>query len=237
MSKILKALQKNTARQDDLGQRLQQIDHVGLYPLPHESQMPEFEQLVNTLVSLHSGGSGPVVVFSSASQGEGNSFVSYNVARQLYAMMGRPIAWVDGNFVNPQDELRNDKHNFRNLLQDPKLWAEFPVSDGLTVIANGTRNIKTASLLQSQNYDRILQSFRERFYFTIIDGPAFLDSVDVAHLASRASGLVVVVESRGLKHEVIRNGIEGLAGHGVNVLGAVLNRRVYDIPQSIYKRL
>jgi len=237
MSKILQAMKKSSAGTSDLAKRLASIDHLKLFPPPQVSQQADFEKLVNSLIRMHDGMGGLVVVFSAASSGEGNSFVSYNVALQLHAMMDRKVAWIDGNFLSPQPKLVNEEHNFRNLLQDPGLWKGFPVSNTVTMIPNGSRRIKPTDLLKSENYSRVLQAFQEEFYVTIIDAPPFLESVDVAHLAAKAFGLVVVVESRGLKYEVIRHGIDNLASHGVDMLGAVLNKRAYEIPELIYKRL
>jgi len=238
MSKILKALKKSSAGNlEDLVSRLKNADHIRLLPPPHESQLHEFEHLVNTLIGMHHGGDGLVVVFSSASSGEGTSFVSYNVARQLHVMMDHPIAWVDGNFLSPQKKLQDPEFNFRNLLSNPRIWKDFPISPNLTLIPNGSRRIKPLNLLKGDNYKNVLSSFQKSFYFTIIDAPPFLDSVDVAHLASRAFGMIAVIESRGLKYEIIQTGLNDLASHNVNILGTVLNKRIYDIPQKIYKRL
>jgi Mrp family chromosome partitioning ATPase len=237
MSKILKAMRKAPGAVADFGARLQSVDTVRLFPLPHPAQMPEFAQLVNSLIGLHDGRGGLVIVFSSASRGEGTSYVSYNVARQLTVMLDRKIAWVDANFESPQTRLEHETLNFRNLLLAPELWREFPVSDSLTLVPNGSQAIKPTDLLRSVNYVRLLESFANTFSFTVIDAPPFLESVDVGHLAARATGLVVVIESRGLKHEVIRHGLEQVKSLDVDVLGAVLNRRVFDIPRAIYKRL
>lgn len=237
MSKILKAMQKANSDKGSISERLQQIDHSQLFPLPHPDQVPEFEQLVNSLIRLHTGKGGMVIVFSSATHGEGNSFVSYNVARQLYALMGRKVAWVDANFNHPQSELTDLEHNFRQLLVEPDSWDDFPVADSLTLVPNGSLKIKATDLLRSEKYERVLAAFRNEFFFTVLDAPPVLESVDVAHLASPADGLVMVIESRRLKHEVIKNGVDNLRSHGVEVLGAVLNKRIFEIPNSIYKRL
>ncbi len=237
MSKILKAVKKASAGPGDLGSRLSNVDKGGLFPPLHEDQVAEFEQLANSLISLHDGTTGLVVVFSSASSGEGSSYVSYHVARQLYTLMGRKIAWVDGNFRHPQENLTDLENNFRNLLKDPDRWSDFPVADAMTLIPNGSRRIKPTDLLKTENYDRLLQKFQDEFYFTVIDAPPFLESVDVAHLASKTFGLVAVVQSRGLKHEIINSGISNLLEHGVDILGGVLNRRVFDIPDALYNKL
>ncbi len=156
MSKILRAMQKSSHDIKGISERLQQIDHTQLFPLPHPDQVPEFEQLVNSLIRLHRGTGGMVIVFASGTHGEGNSFVSYNVARQLYALMGRKVAWVDAHFNRPQPDLRDVDHNFRQLLAEPQSWVDFPVADSFTLIPNGTRNIKFTDLLRSGNYERVL---------------------------------------------------------------------------------
>ncbi len=237
MSKILKAMQKVSGSHDDFGIRLSSADQVNLFPPPPANQMAEFEQLVNSLIGHHREDQGEIVVFTSASSGEGTSFVSYNVARHLSILLDNKVAWIDGNFLSPNPKLDDDRLNFRNLLRDPRICEEFDLDGNLTLVANGSGKIKPTDLLRSGNYQQLLNFCRQNFYFTIIDAPPFLEAVEVAHLGAPALGVVVVIESRGLKHEIIKHGIDNLTKHGVEVLGAVLNKRVYDIPKFLYKRL
>ena len=237
MSKILRAMRKASGAENQFEFRLATADQVNLFPPPGPKQMAEFEQLVNSLISYHDGTTGQVVVFASAASGEGTSFVSYNVARHLSVMMDRKVAWIDGNFRSPQKQLPDEGVNFRQLLEYPDCFSELPLARNLTLIPNGHRMIKTTDLLSGQNYERLLAYLRQTFFFTIIDAPPILESVDVAHMATDTLGLVVVVESRRLKYEVIRHGIDILQKHRVNVLGAVLNRRTFDIPKFLYNRI
>lgn len=237
MSKILEARRRTAIPAGDFAFQLSTLDGVSLFPPPPESQKAEFEQLVNSLIALHDGVNGQVVVFASTVSGEGTSYVSYNVARYLSFMMDRKVAWVDANFRSPQRPPREQSTSFRELLQAPGSFPELRTAGNLVVVPHGDLSIKTTDLLNSDNYQALIESFQRTFFFTIIDAPPILSSVDTAHLAAPTLGLVLVVESRRLKHEVIKHGLEIMAAQKVRVLGTVLNKRVFDIPEFIYKRL
>jgi len=237
MSKILKAMQKVSGNHDDFGIRLASVDQINLFPPPHVHQMEEFEHLVNALIGQHREDQGEVVVFTAGSAGEGTSFVSYNVARHLSLLLDHTAAWIDANFASPSRKVDDKILNFRSFLQNPQLCHQLDFNNSLTLIGNGHKKIKATDLLRSGNYQQVLDYCRNNFYFTIIDASPFLNSVEVVHLAAPTLGAVIVIESRHLKHEVIKNGISDMTSHGVDILGAVLNRRVYDIPKFLYKRL
>lgn len=221
----------------DLGVRLATIDCSNVFPLPDREALREFEQLATSLIHLREQAVHPVVVFAATTSGEGSSYVSYNCARMLTLLLDRPIAWVDGNFTSPSVKVQHQEGSFKELLLNPE--GALPVSPGagLHVIGNGKRNVKNVDLINSENYGRLVRRFEENYYFTIIDAPPILGSVGVAQMAQPTMGVVLVVESRRCKYEVIRHGLEKLRGQGVSVLGTVLNKRVFELPEFVYKRL
>jgi Mrp family chromosome partitioning ATPase len=238
MSKILEAMRRaGTAAGTDFSFQLATVDGARLYPVPPPSQLGEFEQLASALITRHDGTNGQVVVFASTTSGEGASYVSYNVARHLSYMLDRKVAWVDANFRSPQRKLADEGVDFRSLLENPSLFPNLKTAGNLVLIPNGHAPIKSTDLLNSENWPALLEHFQRTFYFTIIDAPPILDSGDVAHLAAPALGLVLVIESRRLKHEIIRHGLDQLQTLRVNILGSVLNKRTFDIPAFLYKRL
>lgn len=239
MSKILEATRRavRTAEPIDFSFRLATVDGVNLFPAPPPAQRTEFEQLANALLSLHDGTTGLVVTFAATVSGEGASYVSYNVARHMSFLLDRKVAWVDGNFRRPQERLIGHGVSFRSLLANPGAFSEVKTSSNLVLIPNGEENCKPADLLTSEGYLALLDQFQRNFFFTIIDGSPILDSVEVCHLAGPTAGLVLVVESRRLKHEIIRHGMDVASSHKVRFLGTVLNRRRHDIPDFLYRRL
>jgi len=237
MSKILDSVKIKSGGADEITLRLANIGRSAFFPLPHKRQRREFENITNALMNLHNSRTGEAVVFASSVKGEGASFVSYNVARFISVLFDRSVAWIDANFRSPHPRLNSDGIDFRSLLLYPELVRDIPDNDSFQVIPHGTAPIKSAGLLTSENYLQLLRGLQDRFFFTVIDGPPILDAVDSGHLALPTLGLVLVVESRRLDREVIRHGIQTVRSNNVNVLGSVLNRRVYDIPDFIYSRL
>jgi Mrp family chromosome partitioning ATPase len=237
MSKILTAMQKSSADGVDFTQRLKAIDRGNLFPLPAESQVPEFEQLANSLINLHGGTGGKTLVFASTYAGEGSSYVSYNCARYLTLLLDRKVAWIDGNFRNPHKKVRQLDLNFFDLLNDPSQLPEMDKGPELVIVGNGKKPGKTMDLITGPNYPKLIQHLQDNFYFTIIDSAPTMESVEVAHLAQEALGMVLVVESQRLKYEVIQHGIDKMRSQNVNILGTVLNKRTFHLPDFLYKRL
>lgn len=236
MSRIMEAMRKSSSGETDISVRLATMDRGNLFPLPDAKAIGEFKHLATSLIHRCEDSGGKVVVFAATTSGEGASYVSYNCARVMTLMLDRPIAWVDGNFATPTAKVQNQALNFRDLLLDPGQLPQLQHGAGLVVVGNGRRTIKNVELLNREDYSRLVRKFEQNFYFTIIDGPPILESVEVAHLAQPTMGVVLVVESRRCKQEVIRHGLEKLRSQGIDVLGVVLNKRVYDLPDFVYRR-
>ncbi len=237
MSKILTAMQKASPKGVDIGQRLQSLDRGNLYPPPPLEQAKEFEQLANSLINLRDGIGGKTIVFASTYSGEGSSYVSYNCARYLTLMLDRKVAWIDGNFRNPHQKLKNLDLKLYDLLVAPESLPDLEAGPEVVVIGNGKNPRKVVDLLTGPNYRRLLDKLQENMYFTIIDAAPIMESVDIAHLAQETMGLVLVVESQRLKYEVVQHGLEKVRSQGVEVLGTVLNKREFQLPEFLYKRL
>jgi Mrp family chromosome partitioning ATPase len=237
LSKIMSAMRKKSGLSLDLEFKLKTLDSVELFPKPSGPQMAEFERLANALISLYDGENGVAVTFASSVSGEGNSYVSFNVARHLSLMLDLRVAWIDANFVAPLKKPIECPVDFRSLLLDSQLVDNLRTAGQMAVIPNGSRSIKQTDILLSNRYSELLSRLAKEFAFTIIDAPPLTRSIDVAHLAKPTIGLVVVVETRRLKHEVVLHNIEDQRAQGVNVLGTVLNKRVFDIPQAIYRKI
>ncbi len=238
MSKILQAMNKSGVSGKNLADRLSGLGGVDLFPLPSAQTQKEFAKLANSLLVLASKTDGLVVAFASTVSGEGSSFVSFNVARHLSVMVESKIAWVDANFHKPQKKLFGQKPGLRELLLDPDLVNSLPpATANFRIIPNGKANIKTNELLKNDNYTHLVSGLKKSFFCTILDVSPVIDSTETVHLAQPTDGLVLVIQAGGLKHEVIKHGIQTISELGVSILGTVLNKRSFFIPKVVYERL
>jgi Mrp family chromosome partitioning ATPase len=82
-----------------------------------------------------------------------------------------------------------------------------------------------------------IAELRNEYDFVLIDIPAILPYGDAALLAHLTDGAVLVVGSNRTRRESARMAKESLETASVLILGAVLNKRLFPIPEAIYRKL
>lgn len=221
-----------------LEDELSTLDRLQLFPLPADKQREELQKLAHLILGFKPSGRGAVLAFASTAAGEGTSYVSYNTSRELAHLLNQRVAWIDANFRSPQSRLNVlGETTFAEMLREPELASRLGGGSPLTLVSGGMDLHGCISNLVSDRYPELLRRFAERFDFTILDCPPILNSVETEQIAARADGLIVVIEKSRLKWQIIKAGLDQLASRRVNILGTVFNRRTYDLPQVIYRRL
>ncbi len=238
MSKIYEAYRKRVGDDVDLSVEIGRIGAVALYPMPDATQQAEFSQLANRLLDLKPEDRGAVVAFASSASGEGGSFVSYNAAVVLATVYHQKVAWIDANFQSPQKALAHaEGPSLATLLQQPDRLSEVRAAGNPTLIHGGANLAAVRGLFAGDKCQDLMAALGARFDFTVVDLPPVLGTTDAALMAAATDGLTLVIEQRFLKREIIGHGMEALRAKSVRVLGAVINKRSYDLPKVLYDRL
>lgn len=238
MSKIYEAYRKRVGDDPDLSIELGRAGTVALYPMPHATQQAEFSQLANRLLDHKREDRGAVIAFASTASGEGASFVSYNTALMLATVYHQKVCWIDANFQTPQKALAHaEGPSLATLLQNPERLAELRPAGNPTLVPGGLNLQAVRGLFADQKCQDLVRGLSARFDFTLIDLPPVLSTSDTALMATTTDGLTLVIEQRFLKREIIGHGMEALRAKSVRVLGAVINKRSFDLPKVIYDRL
>jgi Mrp family chromosome partitioning ATPase len=118
-------------------------------------------------------------------------------------------------------------------------WSLAPVSD--TTPAN-LRLLSYRPLLKSSTsasldgFQMRLAELRKDFY-VLIDAPPLNGYAEAALLGRLADGIVLIVAANDTRREPARKARQLLEESGVPVLGAVLNKRIFPVPEPLYKRL
>jgi hypothetical protein len=153
-----------------------------------------------------------VVAFTSANSGEGVTYVVRAVMRAI-------------NDVSPGRTFQVDMD-----------WLKRQPAGRSTQASPGLR--QRSGWMSGSEYRRhLIQQLRSRFQFSGIDCPALSASSDMVSLAPLVDGVVLVVEADRTKNSQIRNAERQIEAAGGKVLGLVLNKRRYPVPESIYKLL
>ena len=94
------------------------------------------------------------------------------------------------------------------------------------------------SLVLSHERARGLASeLRQRFDYVLFDCGSVLGTAEMGMLAPTVDGVVLVIRANRTKREVVAKAEKLVRFSGGSVIGTVLNRRSFPIPDAIYRRL
>ncbi len=237
MSDILQAMQRRAAVTLPAVD-VSNLEEARIFPVPDEEQRLELTKVATRLIEFKPPHRGLVVALAANVKGEGASFVSYSIARILAMNLGRRVLWIDANFRSPQPQLRHVEENtFATRLVASQAEPGRQAAVFLSVMAGGLELGNLKAELASPTCHEVLKALAEDYEFVIVDCPPVLDAIETAWIGRAADGLVMVVEARRLKSQIINHGLQALRDQKVNVLGTVLNKRRFELPKIVYDRV
>lgn len=213
-------------------------------PVPdaHVLSQEELVKLIQT-VFLLPGKKGPqVVVFTASESGAGCSSISVGAAEALASHVEEPVCLVDSNLRYPSLHLSLGVENSKGLGE--ALANSGPIREyvrklpfeGLWLLSSGHTSSPRASTINSTRLAARIAELRQEFRYIVMDSPPVNVYSDAISLAQAADGVVLVVSANSTRKEAGRKAKESFEMAGAQLLGAVLNKRTYPIPQSLYDR-
>jgi succinoglycan biosynthesis transport protein ExoP len=179
-----------------------------------------------------------VVAFTSATQGEGVSYVVDVMARELAAQTQRRVLRIDaaafgGLCLADPNHISShcEETEIDNLLT---LSIAESASHGMTAPTVGVASDWDSS---SEYRKACLDALRWNFDHILIDCPSPAVSSDATTLAPIIDGVAMVVKAAQTRRRQIQHCQEMIESAGGNFLGLVLNQRQYPVPDWLYRRL
>lgn len=176
------------------------------------------------------------VLFVAPQGGEGSSTLALQFAQTLARDPSLRPLFVEGHARRPT--LLADPSQRRAVL-DPQLarrGGESVVATHLLALPLPD-DVRRTALLQPQTLRVALDAVGPGFDWIVMDGPPVLDAPETSSLAAIADGVVLVLQAGRTRQPVVQRSVELLRKAGARVLGSVLNRRVHEIPEFLYRRL
>lgn len=184
-----------------------------------------------------------VIVFASIDPGDGCSSICAQVSKTLANNVAGSVCIVDGNLRSSVLSQLFGVGNHRGLTdalskEGPiRSYAQCVQPENLWLLSCGSSSTELPLLL---NVDRLRMRFSElraEFDHVLIDAPPLNHYDDAMALGQLADGLVLILGANSTRREVARKVTEGLRAAKVPVLGAVLNKRTFPIPEPLYRKL
>lgn len=189
------------------------------------------------------GGAPRAVVFAGINQGDGSSWITARTAEALASHVSGLVCVVDGNLRCPvlHEEFGVANHHG---LTDALLHAG-PIKSftqplggsNLSLLSCGSLSVPDKRVLNSNALRARLTELRNEFDHILIDAPPLRMYSDGAMLGHLADGIVIVLQAHSTHREAARRAAKDLASANVRVLGAVLNKRTFPIPDFLYSKL
>jgi capsular exopolysaccharide synthesis family protein len=236
MSKIYDAMKRAEGEKDRLPAPAREAaPNEGPRDVP---SMEEHNRLIQGIVA--SAGDLQVVLIISSVRGEGASTVARNVSKML-STHGSTLL-IDANLRAPSQHEAfgvDRSPGFRDVARrsaDPGQVVRNGFTPGLSLMTSGEPE-GGPPRLSSEALMGVMDELRSRFDWIVIDGPPVTIYSEAAFLAGLADCAVLVVQADRTRWEVAEQAKRILSERGVRILGAVLNRRKFHIPESVYKHL
>jgi capsular exopolysaccharide synthesis family protein len=179
----------------------------------------------------------------SSTHAEGTTTVAAQLAISLAADPKLPVLLVDANFRKPDLHNRfqvSQERGFINLLLGDEEFASLikptPVKN-LFLMTSGKVVSDPAELIEVGDLEAKLIRPAADFSCILIDCPPINTCPEAIMLASHSDAAVLVVLAGETRREVVLEARQRLDRAKVNLLGVVLNRRKYYIPNFVYGRL
>jgi Mrp family chromosome partitioning ATPase len=177
-------------------------------------------------------GQGMVVAITSAILGEGVSHVSGSIAAELASRTSGKILSFELDLL--QQGVSGQLFPVSTQPNGP-LHSVFQLRPGATGPLTG---VTADGWQRSQEYrQECVATWRSNFEYTLIDSPPLLASGEALSVARLVDGYIVVVEANRTQKKQIEYVESQIELAGGKLLGFVLNKRRYLIPEAIFRHL
>jgi succinoglycan biosynthesis transport protein ExoP len=169
------------------------------------------------------------VVLTSANPAEGKTLIASNLAL-IMAQMGKSVLLIDADMRQPR------MHKTFGVPLEPGLsnliLAQCSITDAiretdvnhLQILPAGTVPPNPSELLASTGMSWLMQQFKKRFDFVLLDTPPILAATDACLLGGVVDGVVLVVEASVTKRQTVKIALDHLNDVKARILGGILNK-------------
>jgi capsular exopolysaccharide synthesis family protein len=213
-------------------------------PLPDARTLSR-EELIKLVqrIFLLDRNSRTAVVFTAVENGTGCTSICAGAAEAIAAQVEAPVCVVDANLRRPGLHLCFGRENLKGLTDSVfkpgsiRTFVQKLPGSNLWLLPCGSMASQLSAVMKTEHLEARISELRKEFAYILIDTPPVSEHTDAILLARLADGAVLVLESNATRREVARIAKEDLESARVRVLGAVLNKRTFPIPQFLYDRL
>ncbi len=178
---------------------------------------------------------------SAASEGEGATTVAMGLGRFVAETTGKHVLLVDADWHG--NVLRDlvGEGNLVPIIEEPSDRYAVTFDEYATNVANLNylcfRNPHALETLVMHREDMAIfvDLITKRYDYVFVDTPAVLLSNVAPFLARQLDTIIFVIAAGNLRYPVLLEALSRYEGVKDRILGAVLNKRQYPLPYTVYR--
>ncbi len=206
------------------------------------SLVKQYEELKSSVLTGHPDGSIRTILVAGTAHGEGASTTAIRFAATLAKDPHLRVLLIEANLRTPgiHRVLGIDDGHGLSDLANGNGCKPYPVKVGhgtIHLVPCGRRDTDPVALFESDQFDRLLKSAQESYSHVVLDAPPILGFAECRVLCTKVDGVIMVIEYGKTRLQVAMSAKKQLEDAGGRILGVVLNKRKYYIPDFIYRRL
>lgn len=187
------------------------------------------------------GNNARVITFIASRPREGTSTVARAYAQALATQSKQNVLLIDAG-AQPHRRFWQSPQASLGIID--AIAAELPPSDA---IQSDGRNLSNARwVCNEDNYPLATQMIRdeglwntllETYGTVILDAPSLQASYDGVMLATQSKATLIVIEAEKTPQAVVQKLKDTLQTANASIVGVIMNKRRFYIPERVYKRL
>lgn len=245
MSKNFELLQRAQKEQEKRGPS-GDAGGNGAHPRMDLSAMAgeETVKMVQRVFLMPGPGAPRAVVFSGVEHGDGCSWICSSAATALVGQAPGSVCVVDANLRRPSLHRYFGMENRVGLCEavvQPgpiRNFAQQVAGSGeLWLLPCGSATSDPHAVLHSEGFRARVTELRAEFDNVLFDAPPVNLYADAIALGQLTDGIIMVLQSNTTRREAARRAKESFEAANVRLLGAVLNKRTFPVPQAFYGKL
>jgi capsular exopolysaccharide synthesis family protein len=180
---------------------------------------------------------------TGTAHGGGTSTTAVNLATSLSDDSRTSVLLVDANLRTPGLHRFFKTGAFKGMSELLQVRGERTFDfkkigdNNLYLFPCGVKRFRSDGYFESRRFDQFLDNVRNSFDYVILDSAPVPGFPDTQTLCSKVDGVILVITYDRTRRQVALRAKKDLEEAGAHILGVVINRRKYYIPDWIYKRL
>ncbi len=182
-----------------------------------------------------------VLMLASSVNGEGTTDVAMGLGMTMAGELGRKTAIVDCNVHHPEVHLR---FGLPDVGLGEYLTGRLSIEQALsnTVVPNLYimplgRGVVSLAAFGDERLEKLIAELRSNFDYVLIDAAPVGVYPECVIMCNKVDGIILVVRYGRTRREIVKRAKEIITRADGKVLGVVLNRRKFPIPEFLYRKV